>query len=116
MMGKVKTTLGVSKMFEKIFAKILSEVATNGFLDTESLFIDGTHIKASANSHKYRNEVIHKEARSYEKELQEEIERDQKVSTTDPDNGWFHKGEHSRSLLMLPIPVVTRIIIFWILK
>ena len=43
-------------LFEKIFSKILSEVAANGFLDTESLFIDGTHIKASANSHKYHNE------------------------------------------------------------
>lgn len=103
-------------LFEKIFAKILSEVAANAFLDTESLFLDGTHIKASANSHKYRNEVIRKEARSYEKELQEEIERDrqehgkkplkekkkeperitQKVSTTDPDSGWFHKGEHKQ--------------------
>ena len=103
-------------LFEKIFSRILSEAASNGFLDTESLFIDGTHIKASANSHKYRNEVIQKEARSYEKELQEEIERDrqehgkkplkekekepemitQKVSTTDPDSGWFHKGEHKQ--------------------
>lgn len=103
-------------LFEKIFSKILSEVAANGFLDTESLFIDGTHIKASANSHKYQNEVIRKEARSYEKELQEEIKRDrqehgkkplkekekepemitQKISTTDPDSGWFHKGEHKQ--------------------
>ena len=103
-------------LFEKIFTKILSEAAALGFLDTESLFIDGTHIKANANPHKYRNEVIRKEARSYEKELQEEIKMNrqehgknplkekekeperitQKVSTPDPDSGWFHKGEHKQ--------------------
>ena len=103
-------------LFEKIFARILAEVAANGFLDTESIFIDGTHIKASANAHKYHNETMQKEARCYEKELQEEIEKDRlahgkkplkekeqepeevcrKVSTTDPDSGWFHKGEHKQ--------------------
>ena len=46
------------------------EVDACGFLDTESLFIDGTHIKASANPHKYQNETMEKEARCYEKELQ----------------------------------------------
>ena len=40
----------------------------------------------------------------------------QKISTTDPDSGWFHKGEHKGSLPMLPAPVVTRIIMFWILS
>lgn len=103
-------------LFEKIFARILSEAVANGFVDTESLFIDGTHIKASANAHKYRNEKIKKEARVYEEELQEEIEKDRaahgkkplkesrkepeeisrKASTTDPDSGWFHKGEHKQ--------------------
>lgn len=63
-------------LFEKIFARILSEAAANGFVDTESLFIDGTHIKASANAHKYRSEIIKKEAQLYEKKLQEEIEKD----------------------------------------
>ena len=56
-----------------------------------------------------------KEARHYEKELQEEIKKDRKltvkshtrkkstsrrrkrkVSTTDPDSGWFHKREHKQ--------------------
>lgn len=103
-------------LFQKIFSRILMEVDACGFLDTESLFIDGTHIKASANPHKYQNETMEKEARCYEKELQEEIEKDRlehgkkplkekestpetinkKVSTTDPDSGWFHKGEHKQ--------------------
>ena len=123
-------------LFEKIFSRIRSEAAANGFLDTESLFIDGTHIKASANSHKYRNEVIQKEARSYEKELQEEIERDRqehgkkplKEKEKEPEMitrrsapltliaAGSTKVSISRSLPMLPTPVVTRIIIFWILR
>ena len=105
-----------STIFEEIFARILAEAASNGFLDTRELFIDGTHVKANANSHKYRNETVIKEARTYEKELQEEIEKDRlahgkkplkdketvpeeinrKVSITDPDSGWFHKGEHKQ--------------------
>ena len=103
-------------LFQKIFSRILMEVDACGFLDTESLFIDGTHIKASANPHKYQNETMKKEARCYEKELLEEIEKDRlehgkkplkekestpqtinkKVSATDPDSGWFHKGEHKQ--------------------
>ena len=63
-------------LFEAIFARILQEIAACGFLDTENLFLDGTHIKASANPHKYRNETLQKEARCYEEELQKEIESD----------------------------------------
>lgn len=91
------------------------EVEKHGFIDDENIFIDGTHIKASANTHKYKNEVITESARYYEKSLQEEITKDReshgkkplkekgisepttqniKSSTTDPDCGLFHKGEH----------------------
>ena len=110
-------------MFEKIFSRIRSEAAANGFLDTESLFIDGTHIKASANSHKYRNEVIQKEARSYEKELQEEIERDRQEHGKKPLKEKEKEPEmitrRSAPLTLIAAgstPVVTRIIIFWILR
>ena len=47
-------------LFQKIFSRILMEVDAWEGLDTESLFIDGTHIKASANPHKYQNETIKK--------------------------------------------------------
>ena len=102
-------------LFEKIFAKVLSEVDSYGFIDDENIFIDGSHIKANANNHKYTDKVIEESARYYEKELQEEIESDRaahgkkplkeeskaepktkhiKESTTDPESGLFHKGEH----------------------
>ena len=103
-------------LFEKIFSRILAEVDKYGFIDDENIFIDGTHIKANANNHKYKNEVIQQSTRIYEKALQEEITRDRelhgkgplkekdsvpktqniKTSTTDPESGMFHKGEHKK--------------------
>lgn len=105
-----------SDLFEQIFRKVLQEAYRCGFIDDEKLFIDGTHIKANANNHRYRDEVIEKVIRVYEEALQEEITKDreahgkkplkesakapqkvhQKVSTTDPESGYFHKGEHKQ--------------------
>lgn len=104
-------------LFEKIFYRILEEIEKYGFIDEENIFIDGTHIKASANSHKYKNEVVEQSVRCYEEALQQEISKDReahgkkplkekvdtepatkniKKSTTDPDCGLFHKGEHKK--------------------
>ena len=67
-------------------------------------FIDGTHIKASANPHKYQNETMEKEARCYEKELQEEIEKDRLEHGKKPlkekrvhARDHKQKGQHYRS-------------------
>jgi len=102
-------------IFEKIFERILLEAIQCKFVDASAVFIDATHIKASANKKKAVNEVVKIEAKHYQKELMEEIEKDRenhdkkplkdkdddesptknsKVSTTDPDCGLFHKGEH----------------------
>jgi transposase len=104
-----------SDIFEKIFERILLEAVNCGFVDASAVFIDATHIKASANSKKYTNELVKVEAKHYQKELVEEINKDRaehnkkplkddgdnepptkniKQSTTDPECGLFHKGEH----------------------
>jgi transposase len=103
-------------LFENIFARILKEIEKYGFIDDENIFIDGTHIKANANNHKSKNELIKQSARCYEEELQREITSDRamhgkkplkekemespvknsKTSTTDPESGLFHKGEHKK--------------------
>ena len=109
-----------SNIFEKIFAKILLEAVEAGFVDASAVFIDATHIKASANNKKYTNELVKIEAKHYQKELLEEINKDRadhgkkpvgqnddhddtpppakyiKQSTTDPECGMFHKGEHKK--------------------
>lgn len=117
-----------SNIFEKIFEHILTEAVNAGFVDASAVFIDSTHIKASANNKKYTNELVKIEAKHYQKELTEEINKDRaqheknplkevnnnngnnngetnssvsdqptkniKQSTTDPECGLFHKGEH----------------------
>lgn len=71
-------------LFEKIFAKILNEVNKYGSIDEENIFIDGTHIKANANTHKYRNEVIEAYAKVYEDALMEEINKDRALHNKKP--------------------------------
>jgi transposase len=106
-------------LFERIFMQVISEIIRHGFIDEENGFIDGTHLKASANNHKYQKTIIEKSARYYEEELKREINADRqahgkkplkektgagaepetkeiKTSTTDPDCGVFHKGEHKK--------------------
>lgn len=105
-------------IFEEIFTRILKEAVDAGFVDARAVFIDATHIKANANNHKYTNETVKLEVKHYQEELQEEIKKDReehgkkplkppkdkgtpptktvKKSTTDPECGLFHKGEHKK--------------------
>lgn len=108
-------------LFEKIFEHILEECYKHGFVDPSEVFVDSTHVKARANAHKKRRELARKEALFYEEQLKAEIDQDRenhgkkplkekddegddeggetkeiKVSTTDPESGWFHKGEHKQ--------------------
>lgn len=107
-----------SEIFEKIFTWILDEAVKKGFVDASTIFIDATHIKANANKKKNRKILAQKTARNYDAQLREEINQDRlqrgkkplkndddndistggtkeiTVSTTDPDCGLFHKGEH----------------------
>jgi len=104
-----------SDIFEKIFEQILLEAVKCNFVDASAIFIDATHIKASANKKKSVNETVKIEAKHYHDELMAEIDKDREVhgkkplkdrdddepptknikaSTTDPDCGLFHKGEH----------------------
>lgn len=105
-------------IFEKIFQHILQDAVNNGFVDASAVFIDGTHIKASANKHKTQKVTVTKPIPQYKSELDQEIDNDRSqkgkkpfdhdrnndktikrtVSTTDPDSGMFVKGEHERQL------------------
>ena len=105
---------------EAIFRWILEEVEKAGYLRPEVVFIDGTHIKANANLKKQVKKAIPTAAKAYEEQLMEEINADREAhgkkpfrdddddesqppkerviveSTTDPDSGVFHKGEHKK--------------------
>lgn len=103
------------KTIEEIFYWILKEISKAGYLSPEAVFIDGTHIKANANMKKVVKKAVPQAARKYEEQLMEEINEDRadhgkksfdgtKVteekaineSTTDPESGVFHKGEHKK--------------------
>ncbi|MDR0326183.1 MAG: IS1182 family transposase [Oscillospiraceae bacterium] len=103
------------ELCEKIFAWILEAAVAKKYVRAETVFIDGTHIKASANKNKKRKELAAATARVYNEQLWEEINADREshekkplkdkpdeppaekettVSTTDPDCGVFRKGEN----------------------
>ena len=112
-------------LFEQIFAHILSECYKHKLVDPSEIFVDATHVKARANNKKKQKKIARNEAMFYETQLKREIQRDReahhkkplkdkddkdddehhpgskkireiKVSTTDPESGWFHKGEHKQ--------------------
>ncbi len=107
-----------SETVERIFCWILEEVNRAGYLSPEVVFIDGTHVKANANMKKQVKHAIPVAAKVYEKQLREEVNADREehdkkpfdddppnapveekeiaTSTTDPDCGVFHKGDHKK--------------------
>lgn len=110
-----------SNLFEEIFSHILEACMKQGLVQSETVFVDGTHIKASANRNKRVKVEAEVKAKSYAEELRKEINEDREAhgkkplkddddedgepekttitqSTTDPESGMFVKGEHERSL------------------
>ena len=107
-------------LFEQIFSHILDECFRLGLVDPKEVFIDSTHVKACANNKKLDIQLVKEEALFYESQLEQEIDQDReehgkkplrkddddppptsggkevKMSRTDPESGWFHKGEHKQ--------------------
>ena len=107
------------ELTQEIFEHILNKAINNRMVDPAIVFIDGTHIKASANKKKFQKEQVAKAAKVYSGQLRREVNAEREklgkkpieeedndqdppemtektVSTTDPDSGMFVKGEHER--------------------
>ena len=110
------------ELTEEIFEHILNKALNHRMLDPAIVFMDGTHIKASANKKKFQKERVAKTAKIYAEQLREEVNAEREklgkdpveeddndddtpgssgtvertVSTTDPESGMFVKGEHER--------------------
>ena len=69
---------------DQVFAWILSEVADAGYLSPRAVFIDGTHIKANANTKKQVKEQIPAASKHYAKELMEEVNADREAHGKKP--------------------------------
>ncbi|MGD6944529.1 IS1182 family transposase [Cytobacillus gottheilii] len=104
-------------LFEQIFYRILKTATEKKLISAEHVFIDSTHVKASANKHKFAKKVVRKETRAYQEQLQTEINDDRedhgkkpfppdkfekeetkeiKESTTDPESGYYVKDERTK--------------------
>ena len=109
-------------LFEQIFKHILEQCYKFKLVDPTEVFVDATHVKAHANGRKMQKRIAEQEARFYDEMLRKEIDTDRenhgkkplkdkddddnpgsgggsevkeiKTSTTDPESGWFHKGDH----------------------
>jgi hypothetical protein len=101
-------------LFEQIFTGILKQCMAEGLVDTRKVFIDGTHIKAHANRKKFDKVEVQEAPLFYAEQLKAEIREERvrqerkalkslekepavktkKVSKTDPESGWYQKGEH----------------------
>lgn len=101
---------------ELIFANILKQLHDHNLIDVNSVFIDGTHIKANANKNKFKKCDVNTAARYYQEELNQDIseirtsegkkelkekevkvtKKNTKVSINDPESGLFHKGEKEK--------------------
>ena len=109
------------ELTEEIFAHILNKALNHRMVDPKMIFMDGTHIKASANKKKFQKEKVAKAAKVYAEQLREEVNAEREklgkkpieddddddsrpdggtvertVSTTDPESGMFVKGDHER--------------------
>ena len=69
---------------DQVFAWILEEVAEAGYLSPKAVFIDGTHIKANANTKKRVKAAIPAASKHYAKELMEEVNADREARGKKP--------------------------------
>ena len=60
------------------FPHILEQCMKFHLVDTSTVFVDSTHVKACANSKKMRKRIASQEALWYEEELKKEINEDRK--------------------------------------
>lgn len=105
-----------NEVYEGIFLGIMNQLKERGLINTKQIYIDGTHIKASANKKKFEEVDVEKEPHAFEDIILErlnetrindglepvtELKREtvkRKISTTDPECGYFVKGEKEKQM------------------
>lgn len=66
------------ELISKIFSQVLNQALFAGLIDPSELFVDGTHIKVAANSHKYHKEMVDQQAKFMSDRLEVEIDLDRR--------------------------------------
>lgn len=62
-----------TKVFEHIFASVLNRIIEHKLIDSSLLFVDGTHVKASANKHKRKKMIVKATTDMYKDTLEQEV-------------------------------------------
>ena len=75
------------ELTSEIFEHILNKALNNRMLDTSAIFVDGTHIKASANKKKFQKEQVAKAARVYSRQLRREVNAEREKLGKKPIEG-----------------------------
>lgn len=98
-----------STIYQEIFDEIVLQAMRKKLISGRILYTDSTHLKASANKHKYKKKQVEASTRTYLDELNEAVNADRKAhdkkplkpkaekpaskeikkSTTDPDSGYM---------------------------
>ncbi len=76
----MKDDLKIQIYLQSIFKEILARATKCGFVDSSNIYIDSTHIKASANKKKYTKVEVDVQAKHYQEKLEKEINED-KIKT-----------------------------------
>lgn len=106
-------------VFEQIFINIVNQAIEKKLVGGSEFFTDSTHIKANANKKKFKTEVTRKikeRKLDLEKEINEERKKigkkpfeykdkeetkKQRINTTDPDSGYYHRDYKEEGFMYL---------------
>lgn len=69
------------QVISEIFSYVLTQALSADLINSDEIFVDGTHIKAAASNHKYRKELVEQQAKFMSDQLDIEIDLDRKKHT-----------------------------------
>lgn len=72
-----------TEVFKKIFTRVVTQIVELNLVDSSVIFVDGTHIKASANKHKAIKKEVKVVFDKYQKAMNEEIDEFRELNGRD---------------------------------
>ncbi|MGI6767837.1 MAG: IS1182 family transposase [Bacilli bacterium] len=101
-----------TNVFENIFSTVITKLFEMNLVDTSVIFVDGTHVKASANKHKIIKKQVKVIADKYQKAMEEEIneyrkEMGREFYDDDSDGSGFTVNEETGEIIESNTKTVT---------
>lgn len=110
-----------SGIYQEIFDQIVFLAIKKKMVDGKTLYTDSTHLKASANKHKFERAEVERSTRDYIEALEADVSKDRakhskrplkpkaageqtheiKRSLTDPDSGYMHRDGKPKGFFYL---------------